>query len=190
MKRETQGEYHLKLWEEWLPAPQLVYLVQGDPGTPIKVGLATSGARARIAGLQTGNPQELRLLHILAGNRTLEWNLHTRLKEHRVRGEWFDIPADELVFIEQLADWMVDGYREGGKVPDYHQFGQWFLPNRKGGDPPTVRFVDPETIRPEKPRPKILSPEERIKETARAHPDSPFNPIVQAIPTFAPHKPN
>lgn len=146
MKQETQGEYHLRLWEEWLPSPQLVYLVQGDPGTPIKVGLAMSGARARIASLQTGNPQELRLLHILAGNRTLEWNLHARFKAHHVRGEWFDPPTDELVFVAQLADWMVDGYRDTGNVPNYRRFGEWPHRTRKGGDPPTVRFVDPATL--------------------------------------------
>jgi hypothetical protein len=65
-----------------------VYFVQSGAAGPIKIGWAAS-VRKRLALLQIGNPETLRLLAVAPGDAELEALLHLRFGDHRIRGEWF-----------------------------------------------------------------------------------------------------
>jgi hypothetical protein len=70
-----------------IPATDGVYVIQGAGGY-IKIGWAKNIAR-RVKELQTGHPEALRLLTVIAGDLYTESELHRRLSAHRALGEWF-----------------------------------------------------------------------------------------------------
>lgn len=55
-----EAEKDLEFWTKRVKEPGYVYVIQGDPDTPVKIGYAKNPL-TRLAELQTGNPQELRL---------------------------------------------------------------------------------------------------------------------------------
>jgi hypothetical protein len=125
-----------------LSDPSFVYVMEGEAGGPIKVGRAKDPwARAR--DLQTGNPYTLRVLHVLIGDHELEWQLHHRLKDSRLQGEWFHGPAvpEFLEFIQALAKFMVSTFMATGQLPAFQQFGgEWKLHGRAEV---TIKFAEP-----------------------------------------------
>lgn len=58
-------------------------------GVGIKIGHTNGRPADRLASLQTGSRVELQLLAVMAGDRSLERDLHDELADHRIRGEWF-----------------------------------------------------------------------------------------------------
>lgn len=67
-----------------------VYFIQcGGAWGPIKIGTTEGNPRARLAAMQTGNPQDLRLLHAIPGGQDTESGLHNMFAHLRIRGEWF-----------------------------------------------------------------------------------------------------
>jgi hypothetical protein len=66
----------------------------------VKVGFAKS-VKIRVRQLQTGCPGEIEILaaHRVKYPRTVETLWHSRLRRYHVRGEWFEVPADELKFV-------------------------------------------------------------------------------------------
>ena len=77
---------------------QFIYLIQC--GEYVKIGIATDPHK-RIQELQIGNPQTLRLLHVLLSLDAAadERLLHSRLSDYYVRGEWYQLP-------ERLLRWL------------------------------------------------------------------------------------
>lgn len=146
------GPEHLALWLERLSEPSFVYVIQGEQGTPIKVGFAHD-VMARIATLQTGNPTALRLLHVVPGDQRLEWFLHQRLKGARLKGEWFKpgLVMDRfLEYVAGLAERMVAAYDGSGAAPHYADLDPIRLAPHasKRHNPVTVRFVEPDPVVP------------------------------------------
>jgi len=77
------------------------YFVQSVDGGPIKIGITRTSPEARLSGLQTGSPLQLRIVGLIAGDQ--EKMLHERFAKIRLHGEWFT-PTDELIdFIKQTA---------------------------------------------------------------------------------------
>lgn len=77
-----------------------VYVIGTEDG-PVKVGMSDS-PQSRLASLQTGSAVKLNLLfarkardrdHALYH----ENMFHEVYAEHRMAGEWFDLPADEAI---------------------------------------------------------------------------------------------
>jgi hypothetical protein len=71
-----------------------VYLLQ-DEQAATKIGISAD-PRGRIASLQTGHPQPLRLLKAIrcrttADARAVERDLHIHFERQRMNGEWFDL---------------------------------------------------------------------------------------------------
>lgn len=151
------GDQALAFWTRVLADPSFVYVVQGESGTPIKVGVAKD-VRARMAGLQCGNPQKLRLLYALPGDHELEWQLHRRLHGARIHGEWFggeQIPPF-LEFVADLARKMYEA-RNGDVAPHYWQFGGAKVWKRRRPKPKpepelVVHHVEPEITAEERQR--------------------------------------
>lgn len=146
----TLGQRHVVWWRARLTEPSFVYVVQAQPGTPVKIGVARD-VDARLAGLQTGNPYKLRVLFVLPGGYELEWQFHQKLKKYRMEGEWFDARAAEKIFplIERLAVAMVAAYDGSGVIPTYRQRGFDWKRVRRQQQTVTVRRVDPTPVDPE-----------------------------------------
>lgn len=91
---------------------QCIYFIQS--GEYVKIGVARTGqAQQRMGVLQIGNPVELRVLKTFDGYLdapAVERDLHNRLAQYHVRGEWFKLPPALLskvmksVCIEQLYE--------------------------------------------------------------------------------------
>ena len=112
------GEQHLEFWAKHRPGETLIYVLQCEPGTPIKVGIARD-VQSRIASLQTGNPNRLYLMFVAPGDQQLERALHHKLRDCRGLGEWFLGPeiADFLKWFEGVAWEAVDTYERTGELP-------------------------------------------------------------------------
>lgn len=79
-----------------IDSPGFVYFIQaGTAGGPIKIGYSYA-PETRLAQLQTSMPDTLRLLAAMPGSVTDERALHSKLRLHRLRGEWFLPHADVL----------------------------------------------------------------------------------------------
>lgn len=73
-----------------------IYFIQAGDAGPIKIGFTSGCPLDRMANLQTGSPDELRLVAHARGTQEDERELHKRFAHLRMRGEWFQ-PKSELV---------------------------------------------------------------------------------------------
>lgn len=77
----------------------VIYLVRASNGM-VKIGM-TSNPRARLAGLQTGSPLQLSIVHRRSvptpRARTAEKRIHHTLRAHRAHGEWFSCPIPKAI---------------------------------------------------------------------------------------------
>ncbi len=81
--------------------PGFVYFIQGETGGPIKIGYSDDVAK-RLKGLQTGHPDNLKVLFTYPGSQEDEKEMHLKFEAIRLRGEWFR-PTDEIFSaIEEL----------------------------------------------------------------------------------------
>ncbi|WP_030674870.1 GIY-YIG nuclease family protein [Streptomyces cellulosae] len=86
------------------PHGSYVYLIGPEHGAgPWKVGMSTD-VRKRLATLQTGSPEPLRVYWATPGGRDLESRLHRVLAPWRKHGEWFDLGPDPDRFIWNAQD--------------------------------------------------------------------------------------
>lgn len=79
-----------------------IYFIQSGVDGPVKVGYSAARPEKRLAELQTGNPETLRLLGYVGGSEHLERHLHRVLHLWRRRGEWF-APGRDLAFMVRLG---------------------------------------------------------------------------------------
>lgn len=79
-----------------------IYFIQAESGGPIKIGYASDLA-ARLAGLQTSHPDQLRLLATVQGTAAEEAQLHSLLEPHCARGEWFHPTEDVMVTVRYAS---------------------------------------------------------------------------------------
>lgn len=118
-----------------------VYVIlEETPRHFVKVGF-TNNVERRLRDLQTGNPDPIVLIAKIRSSseayRALERDLHTRLKNHRVRGEWFDsYPEVRSIVIDHFGEVFVpvsdnalqfcgrdsDGVPEFSPVSDHFDF--------------------------------------------------------------------
>jgi len=66
---------------------------KANSNAPIKIGKAKDPVK-RLKGLQTGNPEKLRIIHLVKcrsemHSRSIEQELHSRLKKYKMTGEWY-----------------------------------------------------------------------------------------------------
>jgi Meiotically Up-regulated Gene 113 (MUG113) protein len=129
---ETIAPEQLDFWVQRLNNPTFIYFIQSGEDGPIKIGLSNRPER-RVPELQTGNPRELLMRHVIPGNLAVEQQLHQRFEPARIRGEWFGreyLPVI-IAFAGGLADRMVHAY-DGSGVP----------PRLTGGDVRTAAELD------------------------------------------------
>ena len=93
-----------------------VYFIHA-PSVPgrVKIGYSDN-VLMRLAHLQSGSPVEMELLGVARGGFELEAELHRRLAEHRLHGEWFtlDVRAARRLIWQVGGKW-IDG--EDPQIP-------------------------------------------------------------------------
>lgn len=77
---------------------QVTYFIQSVRGGPIKIGWSSVDVRARLSSLQTGNPEELRVLGTVKDS---ELQMHGQFAQYRIRGEWFACGPSLALFIKE-----------------------------------------------------------------------------------------
>jgi T5orf172 domain len=82
----------------------MIYFIRAGQSGPVKIGYTECAVEKRVACLQIGNPEPLRLLHVCSGGLDREQWIHRLFDHARVHGEWF-APCDELMnYIECLRE--------------------------------------------------------------------------------------
>ncbi len=66
-----------------------IYFLQMERSGFIKIGYTATDAAKRMAQLQTGQPDRIKLLGTMPGTMDDEKSIHRELSEYRVNGEWF-----------------------------------------------------------------------------------------------------
>lgn len=88
--------------------PGFVYFIQAGNAGPIKIGWALNDVVGRLAVLQIGSWEELRLLGVIPGSQEDERRLHASFAHARIRGEWFRA-SKVLRYITNCATDLVTG---------------------------------------------------------------------------------
>lgn len=77
-----------------------VYLIRSDAdfAPQYKIGYTKNNSKHRLKQHETGNPNELSLIAEFETkyNQKLESVLHRRYKQYHIKGEWFNLPLDEV----------------------------------------------------------------------------------------------
>jgi len=81
----------------------VVYVVQAVDGGPVKIGHSTrEGVERRLKELQCGTPRLLVIRALYSGGMWLEQALHTFFESSRLRGEWFSVTPELVVFCPEV----------------------------------------------------------------------------------------
>lgn len=80
-----------------------IYFIQGEFGGAIKVGFSKN-PEERLKQLQTGYPDTLQRLLLVAGNEQDERNFHKEFEKFRLNGEWFKPDKFVLDKINELKE--------------------------------------------------------------------------------------
>jgi hypothetical protein len=81
-----------------------VYFIASPAMGAIKIGRTRGVAIARLLGLQTASPDELRLLGVIRNaTHDDETALHRKFKHLRIRGEWFTASPELIGYIDEHA---------------------------------------------------------------------------------------
>ncbi|HAS8561037.1 TPA: GIY-YIG nuclease family protein [Vibrio vulnificus] len=77
----------------------IVYFLYGEVTGLVKIGWTRASLVRRINQLQTGSPDQLRLLGIMRGTQAFEKELHAKFKPNHKHLEWFELSGEILRFI-------------------------------------------------------------------------------------------
>lgn len=95
-----------------------VYFIQQANGGPIKIGCAADPG-ARLAQIQTANPNDVVILAVCRGSRAAERAVQEHFADARIirnrSSEWFEATPDLLTMIAKLPSW--ESVRDGGDCP-------------------------------------------------------------------------
>lgn len=81
----------------------MIYFVEAESVSMIKIGWTARAPESRLAALQTGSPVKLRLIAVMPGDREDEYNLHGRWAALWSHGEWFRSHPSLVEFIGDVA---------------------------------------------------------------------------------------
>lgn len=77
--------------------PGFVYAIRGSGSSAIKLGCSAQ-PRVRLASLQTGNPDELRIINTVpcTDMYAVEERVHAKFAREWIRGEWFRVDEEQV----------------------------------------------------------------------------------------------
>lgn len=78
----------------------MIYFIQAGENGPIKIGMALDVYR-RLAELQTGHYERLRIIGLIDGERAQEKLTHSALANFRLNKEWFSAAPEVLEFVSR-----------------------------------------------------------------------------------------
>lgn len=78
-----------------------IYAIESAMMDAVKIGITIDPAK-RISSMQTGNPDQLKMIGCWPGNADNEKQLHGELKNDFLRGEWFKRTPAVLTAIQRL----------------------------------------------------------------------------------------
>lgn len=91
-----------------------VYLIHAVGSDFYKIGWTSGSVSERVKSLQCGCPFSLCVVARMPGDRSVERDLHERLREARVHGEWFTLTFDQMF---NLFQEMGGHYRRNPNIP-------------------------------------------------------------------------
>jgi len=94
----TLGERRRPACQRRLPFAESVYFIACDDLGLVKIGRARDVVE-RFSHIARGFPYPLRLAYVREGGRDLEREIHLRLADQRVRGEWFRLEGELAEFL-------------------------------------------------------------------------------------------
>lgn len=81
----------------------IIYAIQQEVTDAIKIGITTEqNFQQRVSGLQSGSPTKLCVLAVKLGDGKDERDIHKRLEDYRLFGEWFT-PSHAV--IAEIESW-------------------------------------------------------------------------------------
>jgi len=90
-----------------------VYFIQAGQTGPIKIGVAYDPVE-RLAELQVGNHEELRIVGLQLGTPSDEQLLHKEFASNHIRGEWFRLCDRLATYIKRATQHTTMQLRYGG----------------------------------------------------------------------------
>jgi len=110
IRKETMMTHRSPVLGSLEPGWLWIYFIRATEGVKaIKIGYARN-VKARLAGLQTSSPVELKLVAAFVAKDLTESFLHEKFGDSRIRGEWFKETESLMKMIDKVSD---------GTVPDY-----------------------------------------------------------------------
>lgn len=88
-------------WRDDVPRTSRVYFIRS--GYYVKVGISTQVA-ARVEALQTGSPDEIKLIGDIRGDLFTEKAIHKAARKHHHRGEWYSLGLEMSIAVAELCD--------------------------------------------------------------------------------------
>lgn len=81
-----------------------VYFIAPEQRPPdrVKIGFTSGNPEARLANMQTGSPERLRVLAYVQADKSLEGMLHEAFAPLRLHGEWFALDGKLLALVAWL----------------------------------------------------------------------------------------
>ena len=79
-----------------------VYFIQGQTTRLIKIGQTRGNVHKRLAALQGGSPDKLKMLKVIDAEYDFEKTLHIKFDSIRSHGEWFYPSRGLMAFIGSL----------------------------------------------------------------------------------------
>ena len=102
------------------PKVGIVYFIQDTVTSAVKIGFCLKKPEKRLAALQTGNSNPLRLVGHAPGSETHEGRLHGYFSRFRIQGEWFSsaVLADVRGILEcaSLEGWLARPEPDAGST--------------------------------------------------------------------------
>lgn len=83
----------------------MIYIIRC--GDAVKIGFSDNPFN-RIKELQVGNPERLKIIAMFPGSMRLERNIHARLKQYRINGEWFRWTPEVISILESVKISLAD----------------------------------------------------------------------------------
>lgn len=97
----------------------MIYVVQMGPDGPVKIGYSKK-PYSRIRSMRTAWPYEPIVLAIIKGDKDREREIHAKLRQYRLRGEWFQ-PAAEVLAMAGSCEDFERGYERESRYLSHRQ---------------------------------------------------------------------
>lgn len=107
----------------------MIYIIESEKQQAIKIGYIVDKSdleksferlRARVSGIQVGNPWELKIIGLIKGNYAEEQELHKQFSTYRLCGEWFSNCYEVMSIVRgMMSAELWKAYKSPKEKPEY-----------------------------------------------------------------------